>query len=166
MGCRRDRQLRQRGDARPMPLPTDPGELDAIADRIADHAVAARDRAARLGAAVAAAHWHGIAATAFEGQAALTICALRSAADRLDDAAVALRRHAAAVRGLLAGLAGGALAALSGPTDLLTVLGDPGRALRIASDGGSGAISGGAHLLGGTVDALGGAVDALGALGP
>ena len=75
------------------PIPS-PAEMLAVADRITAHAHATRDRAAQLGAAVSGAHWRGTAADAFYGQANVLISGLRSAADRLDDAADALRRHA------------------------------------------------------------------------
>ena len=66
----------------------------ATADRIAAHASAARARAGQLAAGVSAVEWHGVAADAFHGQAHLVIGGLRAGADRLDDAADALRRHA------------------------------------------------------------------------
>lgn len=78
----------------------DPSELYAVADRIGQHAAATRGRAFRLGAAVAAVDWLGVAATAFRAEAEVTIAALRSAAGRLDDAAAALRRHAGRVGAL------------------------------------------------------------------
>ena len=88
-----------------MPLLPDPAELNAVADRINAHATATRDRASRLGAAVAAADWRGLAATAFHAEAQLTIGSLGIAAARLDDAADALRRHAGRVSSVLADLA-------------------------------------------------------------
>jgi hypothetical protein len=72
----------------------DPFDLRAIADRIAGHAAAARERAARLEPAIAAVDWEGVAADAFYGQAHMAVDGLRSAAERLDTAADALRRHA------------------------------------------------------------------------
>jgi hypothetical protein len=75
----------------------DPGELYAVADRIGQHAVATRERALRLSAAIGALDWRGLAAAAFRAEALVTIAALRAAAGRLDDAAAALRRHAARV---------------------------------------------------------------------
>lgn len=75
----------------------DPGELEAIADRIGRHATATRSRAASLGSAIAGADWHGLAADAFATEAHVALSALRAAAGRLDDAADALRRHAARV---------------------------------------------------------------------
>src|SRR4051794_26696006 len=83
------------GDGRPMPFPLpDPAELRALAGRIDAHARAARARADRLGSQVAAASWHGLAASTFDRQVDVTLGALRGAARRLDDAADALRRHA------------------------------------------------------------------------
>jgi hypothetical protein len=73
----------------------DPAELDALADRISGHASAARERAWRLGTAAAALDWQGVAATAFRGEAHVVVAGLRGAAGRLDDAADALRKHAA-----------------------------------------------------------------------
>ncbi|HZC72937.1 MAG TPA: hypothetical protein VE442_19730 [Jatrophihabitans sp.] len=78
----------------------DPSELYAVADRISQHATATRAQALRLGAAVGALGWRGLAAAAFRAEAELTIAALRSAAGRLDDAAAALRRHAGRVGAL------------------------------------------------------------------
>jgi hypothetical protein len=78
----------------------DPSELYAVADRISQHAAATRARAFRLGAAVGAVDWRGLAATAFRAEAEVTLAALRSAAGRLDDAAAALRRHAGRVGAL------------------------------------------------------------------
>jgi uncharacterized protein YukE len=86
------------------PIP-DPHEMLAVADRIAAHAQATRGRARQLAAAVAAVDWHGTAADAFHGQAGLVINGLRRSADRLDDAADALRRHADAVMMTLVQLA-------------------------------------------------------------
>jgi uncharacterized protein YukE len=83
----------------------DPADLTAIADRIGAHAAAARERAARLDRAVAATGWTGFAASAFHAEAQVATGTLRSAAVRLDDAADALRRHAARISALLSGLA-------------------------------------------------------------
>jgi hypothetical protein len=77
-----------------MSILPDPAELRALADRIDHHATLARARATRLGAAVVATQWHGLAARAFDVQAAAAVGALRLAAGRLDDAADGLRRHA------------------------------------------------------------------------
>lgn len=75
----------------------DPGELRAIAERISGHATATRARAFGLGGAVAAVDWHGLAASAFRSEAHAAISGLRGAGGRLDDAADALREHAARV---------------------------------------------------------------------
>jgi hypothetical protein len=79
----------------------DPFDLLAIADRIAGHASATRDRARRLQQAVDGVDWHGLAADAFHAQAGAATGGLHSAAGRLDDAAAALRRHAARIGGLI-----------------------------------------------------------------
>jgi uncharacterized protein YukE len=112
-----------------MSLFPDPAELRALAARIDAHASAARTRADRLGAAVAATMWSGLAARAFAGQAHVAITALRSAADRLDTAASALRRHAEQVDDVLAAVHGIVRAGLatveeiaSLPVDLLRTL--------------------------------------------
>jgi hypothetical protein len=83
----------------------DPADLNAIADRIAGHAAAARDRAGRLDQAAANADWSGVAADAFAAQAHVASGALRSAAAGLDAAADALRRHAERITGLVAAAA-------------------------------------------------------------
>jgi uncharacterized protein YukE len=83
------------------PLP-DPQELRAIAARIGAAATAARAQAAHLQARVAAVAWQGAAATVFDLLAGDVITGLRRSADRLDDAADALRRHAANVEHALA----------------------------------------------------------------
>jgi uncharacterized protein YukE len=88
-----------------MSLLPDPAEIYAIADRIAGHAVSARARADALGTAIAGADWHGLAAEAFDVMAYGVLGGLRRAADRLDDAADALRRHASTVQHLLDTLA-------------------------------------------------------------
>jgi uncharacterized protein YukE len=98
-GARRRRgQDRLRG----VSLLPDPAELTAVADRIAGHAAAARERAIRLEHAVAATEWRGFAAGAFFAEAQMATSALRSAAARLDTAADALRRHAERVGALIA----------------------------------------------------------------
>jgi WXG100 family type VII secretion target len=83
----------------------DPAQLRAIAERIARHAAAARAQAGRIGMQLAHPGWAGAAARAFHGQARALVHDLRRAAQRLDDAADALRRHAANVEHALAGLA-------------------------------------------------------------
>jgi hypothetical protein len=79
----------------------DPVDLMAAADRIAGHATAARDRAGRVDAALAASPWRGFAADAFAEQAHLATGLLCSAAAGLDSAADALRRHAGRVSALV-----------------------------------------------------------------
>ena len=76
----------------------DPADLLAVAVRVAAHADAARLAADRLDASIAAMHWSGTAAAAFDALAADLVAGLRSVADRLDAAAAALRRHAYAVQ--------------------------------------------------------------------
>jgi WXG100 family type VII secretion target len=80
-----------------MSLLPDPQDLRAVAARIGAAAESARAEASRLQAQVGAAVWHGAAATAFDLLAGDVIAGLRASADRLDDAADALRRHAANV---------------------------------------------------------------------
>jgi hypothetical protein len=84
-----------------MSLFPDPIVLFAIADRIAEHASAARARAGDLGRAIDAADWHGAAAEVFGWTAQGVLLGLGRAGARLDDAADALRRHAAVVRALV-----------------------------------------------------------------
>jgi uncharacterized protein YukE len=84
----------------------DPAELEAIAERIGRHATATRARAAQLGAAAATVDWRGVASDAFAAEAHVALSALRRAAGRLDDAAEALRRHAAKVEGVFDDLRG------------------------------------------------------------
>jgi uncharacterized protein YukE len=105
-----------------MPLLPDPAELDAIADRIGGHAVAARARATSLATAVAAAGWRGLAADAFCTEAFTIVAALRRAAGRLDSAADTLRRHAGNLRALLDDLA---LIGTDGMRALEGILTDP-----------------------------------------
>lgn len=81
-----------------MSLFPDPGEMFAIADRIAAHARTVRARARILHRAVDSTGWQGPAATAFRVSADGVLLALASCADRLDDAADAMRRHACTVR--------------------------------------------------------------------
>jgi len=99
---------RRRGEAPALPatvwamsLFADPGELYAIADRIASHADAVRAAASRLAAAIADDHWHGVASEVFSAQAGGVLKDMWACARRLDDAADALRRHASRVQGVL-----------------------------------------------------------------
>jgi uncharacterized protein YukE len=72
----------------------DPDALRAIADRIQLYAVVTRARGGRLRGYLHGLDWHGAAASAFHAEAAVALGALGFAADRLDSAADALRRHA------------------------------------------------------------------------
>lgn len=126
-----------------MSLLPDPATLRALADRIDDHAGAARGRADRLAAAVAAAGWRGLAADAFRAESSVAVAALRSAAGRLEGAADALRRHARAVAAIgadLTVLAGDGLRAAGDlvrhPGDLLGDAGAVGGdVISLADDG-------------------------------
>jgi uncharacterized protein YukE len=109
----------------------DPTELDALADRIADHAAAARARAWRLGSSVAAADWQGLAATAFRGEAHVVVAGMRGAAGRLDDAADALHRHAARIRPVISDLKTLSIDSLRTAEDLVV---NPGNLLSDAGD--------------------------------
>jgi uncharacterized protein YukE len=80
----------------------DPGELFAIADRIARHADAVRMRASALAAAIADDRWHGLASDVFSAEAGGLLHDMRACAARLDDAADALRRHAGRVEAVFA----------------------------------------------------------------
>jgi hypothetical protein len=79
----------------------DPGELRAIAHRIARHADQIRDQAAELVRAADAARWHSCAATACRQRVQAIATDLRRAAGELDDAAAAMLRHADRVSGYL-----------------------------------------------------------------
>jgi hypothetical protein len=87
-----------------MALPGDPTLLDAVAARINRDADELRTRAARLVAAADAVRWHSVAATAFRCDVGALARGLRRAADDVDEAAHALRRHAATVRRVRAAL--------------------------------------------------------------
>jgi hypothetical protein len=130
----------------------DPADLAAIADRIAAHAAVTRERAARLDHAVVATGWSGIAAAAFHLEAKLATDSLRSAAARLDDAADALRRHAARIGALIADIARLGTDELGLVKDALT---DPHRVLPDTI----GVLGDGVHVLG---DVAGGALHAIG----
>jgi WXG100 family type VII secretion target len=84
-----------------VPSLPDPDHLVTLAARVSAHAALARQEAHRLTGAAGAVTWSGIAAQAFDAQAAEIVRSLRRCADRLDDAADALRRHAAAVAHVL-----------------------------------------------------------------
>ena len=80
-----------------MPSLPDPDHLCCLASRITSHACLARQEAHRLAVSAGAVTWSGFAAATFDAQAAEIVWSLRRCADRLDDAADALRRHAAVV---------------------------------------------------------------------
>jgi uncharacterized protein YukE len=126
----------------------DAAELHALADRIARHAAAVRARALMLGTTVAGAGWHGPAADAFHAQAHVAIAALRSAAGRLDDAADALRRHAAKVGAVVDDLKSFGVDSLQALEDVVV---DPSCLL---SDG-KRLVSDGKHLVGDALDLVG-----------
>ncbi len=81
-----------------MAVLTDPASLDAIARHVSAHAEDLRVRATRLAAAAEGVQWHSTAAQAFRADARGLTGSLRHAATQLDDAAAAMRRHAATVR--------------------------------------------------------------------
>jgi uncharacterized protein YukE len=76
----------------------DAAALDAVARHISGHAEDLRSRASRLAAAAEGVRWHSTAAAAFRGDVHDLACRFRRAAGEVDDAAHALRQHAAAVR--------------------------------------------------------------------
>jgi len=81
-----------------MAFPGDPAALDATARRINHHADDLRARACRLAAAADGVRWHSTAAGEFRRDVRGLAGGFRRAADKVDDAADALRRHAATVR--------------------------------------------------------------------
>jgi hypothetical protein len=76
----------------------DPDQLDALATRIAAEAETIRDRARVLHRHAAEVHWRSSAADAFRARIERDVTALNGAAAGLDEAVVALRHHADAVR--------------------------------------------------------------------
>ncbi len=102
----------------------DPDELDVVAARIERHADQLRERASRLVAAADAVGWHSVAAGAFRAEVGGVAAAFRRAADRVDDAAHALRRHAATVRRVQDLLAAAERAADAGAHGLEHLAGD------------------------------------------
>ena len=126
-------------------LVPDTGEMYSVADRISAHAAGTRQRAAELAAALGATDWHGLAADTFDAAASGLLASMRTAADRLDDAAAALRQHAANVNTVVRDAEhlvadGAALGSdlLDGAADSLTAPQHlPGDALSIAGDVGS-----------------------------
>jgi hypothetical protein len=89
-----------------MAVPIDPGALDALARHISAHADDLRSRASRLAAAADGVRWHSTAAGAFRADARGLAGDLRRGATRVDDAAHAMRRHAATVRHVQAVIGG------------------------------------------------------------
>jgi hypothetical protein len=81
-----------------MAVLTDPATLETVARHISGHGEDLRGRASRLVAAAENVRWRSPAATTFRGDVHDLAVAFRRAAGEIDDAAHALRRHAAAVR--------------------------------------------------------------------
>lgn len=81
-----------------MAILLDPAALETVARRISNHADDLRSRASRLVAAAEAVRWRSPAATSFRTEVRHLALAYRRSAGEVDDAAQALRRHAAAVR--------------------------------------------------------------------
>jgi uncharacterized protein YukE len=81
-----------------MAVPIDPAVLEGVARHISEHADDLRARASRLAAAADHVRWHSSGADGFRGDVRHLVDAFRRAATGVDDAADALRRHAAAVR--------------------------------------------------------------------
>lgn len=79
-------------------LPGDPDLLDALAARIAAEAELVRDRAQELSRNTAAVQWRSSGAQAFRARVQRDVSALTGAAAGMDEAVVALRHHADAVR--------------------------------------------------------------------
>ena len=85
-----------------MSLLPDPAELYATADHIGRHADALRGRASHLSAAAADAAWESPAARAFRAKVDALGHDMNRAANRIDDAAETLRRHAGRIETELA----------------------------------------------------------------
>jgi uncharacterized protein YukE len=81
-----------------MALLPDPAALETVARHITGHADDLRGRASRLASAAETVRWRSPAAAVFRGDVCDLASAYRRAAGEVDDAAHALRRHAAAVR--------------------------------------------------------------------
>ncbi len=81
-----------------MAFPGDPAALDAAARHINHHADDLRRRAGKLAATADGVRWHSTAAGAFRRDVRGLAGGFRRAADNVDDAADALRRHAATLR--------------------------------------------------------------------
>lgn len=80
----------------------DPDELDRIAGQIETRAEEVRTRATEMDAKARAMHWKSIAADRCRELIGEDKRALHGVAERMDEAAAALRRHAQEVRELLA----------------------------------------------------------------
>ena len=98
---------------RHMALPGDPAALDAAARHINRHADDLRARACKLAAAADGVRWHSTAAGAFRRDVRGLASGFRRAADKVDEAADALRRHTATVRHVRAAIAAAEHAAAS-----------------------------------------------------
>ncbi|HEY5168337.1 MAG TPA: hypothetical protein VIK03_02935 [Thermoleophilia bacterium] len=85
-----------------MSLLPDPAELYAAADHIGRHADALRAHAAHLASAAANARWESPAARAFRAKVDTLGHDMFRAANRIDDAAETLRRHAGRIETELA----------------------------------------------------------------
>ncbi len=96
-----------------MSLPGDPAALDTAARHINHHADDLRARACRLAAAADGVRWHSTAAGAFRRDVRGLAGGFRRVADDVDDAADALRRHAATVRRVRAAIGAAEHAAAS-----------------------------------------------------
>jgi uncharacterized protein YukE len=99
-----------------VPVLADPEALEGTARQLSAGATAVRASARRLHGVGAELRWEGEAAGAFRAGLAEEVARLGRAADGLDDAAHALRRHAATVRArqrALAAAAGGVAAGAS-----------------------------------------------------
>ena len=81
-----------------MAVLTDPARLDALARHISSHADDLRTRSVRLAAAPEGVRWRSTAARVFRADVRGLAGDFRRAANRVDDAAQAMRRHASAVR--------------------------------------------------------------------
>ena len=85
-----------------MSLLPDPAELYATADHIGRHAEALRARASHLASSAANARWESTGARAFRAKADALGHDMFRAANRIDDAAETLRRHAGRIETELA----------------------------------------------------------------
>jgi uncharacterized protein YukE len=94
-----------------MPSVADPDALDEVARVIARHAEHLRRRARTLTDAAATTRWQSSAAQAFRDEVAGLARTFWQAADAVDDAALALRRHAATVRHVQAAIRAAEVAA-------------------------------------------------------